>query len=119
MRNERQQAADKSRGGAAQRLSPELSEFLHMLDALEGQLRASTVVEIIAEPRLPGPRLAGAAPKPTSNSLQISASHIAIEHGLDGVVQGIAAGGLGERQIELLADAADLCGIGEKGRQAP
>jgi hypothetical protein len=41
MRNERQQAADKSRGGPAQRLSPELSEFLHMLDALEGQLRTS------------------------------------------------------------------------------
>jgi hypothetical protein len=39
MRNERQQSGDKSRGGADQRLSPELSEFLHMLDALEGQLR--------------------------------------------------------------------------------
>lgn len=39
MRNERQQAADKSRGAAEQRLSPELSEFLHMLEALEGQAR--------------------------------------------------------------------------------
>jgi hypothetical protein len=39
MRNERQQTADKNRGGTEQRLSPELSEFLHMLDALEGQLR--------------------------------------------------------------------------------
>lgn len=38
MRNERQQAPDKRRG-ADQQLSPELSEFLHMLDALEGQLR--------------------------------------------------------------------------------
>jgi len=38
MRNERQQAADKSRG-AGQKLSPELSEFLHMLDALESQTR--------------------------------------------------------------------------------
>lgn len=38
MRNERQQTTEKSRGGAAQQLSPELSEFLHMLDALEGQL---------------------------------------------------------------------------------
>jgi hypothetical protein len=41
MRNERQQAADKGRDNTAQRLSPELSEFLHMLDALEGQLRTS------------------------------------------------------------------------------
>ncbi len=39
MRNERQQAADKVRAGTEQRLSPELSEFLHMLDALEGQAR--------------------------------------------------------------------------------
>ena len=39
MRNERQPAVDKSRGSAEQRLSPEVSEFLHMLDALEGQLR--------------------------------------------------------------------------------
>ena len=42
MRNERQQVADKSRGGSEQRLSPELSEFLHMLEALEGQARTST-----------------------------------------------------------------------------
>jgi hypothetical protein len=38
MRNERQPASEKNRGGSEQRLSPELSEFLHMLDALEGQL---------------------------------------------------------------------------------
>jgi len=38
MRNERQAASEKSRNGVEQRLSPELSEFLHMLDALEGQL---------------------------------------------------------------------------------
>jgi hypothetical protein len=38
MRNERQQASEKIRAGNEQRLSPELSEFLHMLDALEGQL---------------------------------------------------------------------------------
>jgi hypothetical protein len=38
MRNERQQTTDKNRSGTEQRLSPELSEFLHMLDALEGQL---------------------------------------------------------------------------------
>jgi hypothetical protein len=39
MRNERQQATDKVRTNSEQRLSPELSEFLHMLNALEGQLR--------------------------------------------------------------------------------
>jgi hypothetical protein len=38
MRNERQQTSEKNRSGSEQRLSPELSEFLHMLDALEGQL---------------------------------------------------------------------------------
>ena len=39
MRNERQQVTDKVRTNSEQRLSPELSEFLHMLSALEGQLR--------------------------------------------------------------------------------
>lgn len=42
MRNDRQQIADKNRGGNEQRLSPELSEFLHMLEALEGQVRTSS-----------------------------------------------------------------------------
>ena len=39
MRNERQQAAGQAPWLRTQQLSPELSEFLHMLDALEGQLR--------------------------------------------------------------------------------
>lgn len=41
MRSDKQQAATKARGETGSGISPELSEFLHMLDALEFQLQTA------------------------------------------------------------------------------